>query len=774
MPHLEPTYLRYIYDGLIKGSIHPENAAELPDGLIGLYEEAFDERTSVVERQKLLQHFAIWALLKKEVSAAFVAEVLGESEDDIQEFISTYSAWFNSPESGKYQLYHERLKVYLLQKMSEEEIHSLHEKIIERFEKAIEAQKADEFEWYGLEFLTSHLAVAAMLNGDGKKLIDLAYSQTYWQRQLKISKGYSWTNNGLKEVMTWASKYNDDEVIECGLQMVDLHHLEQNAAGDILNFIEEGAYEIALDRLLFFGDKTQFGKKRKGGLSVLLLQMLLNHNTDEARLLINKILQHLSDIELSSTELAALFKRYIIENLVASLKDKSIDIPGFLQVLDETENNETQVEVKDNATILSQLILTLSEKEIETTLLNDLNSNDKNLMLERANQFLEQLAKDKRFRINQFNKVVGTLAEILLENQVLNLHAVKEKFKVSLTTKSQEYNSFLSNWIASAIRQSNWTLTEEIIDACFDMQIKAKAICDVALVLPADQFDTFIQKYLAQIQITEQTIEILFNAGSLYQNGSVYNNPFYLKGLSLELESSVAVTHESLSNALQFVNNQTESKPLLKLLELTRNHIANAANNLNIREFALLKMLIKSLSVLVNKSEVQMAVVELQQLYYAMGELEDWLELVSQVFESFETDATYQSGFIQEIAPFVYNLCYTELNTDLSDRQKKRLLQGNYALLQTVFIAQRKENEWQGYLAALQLENYTPESNKADKSVSLPDAQQRVNEIKKKIPLADLQEIADSTNELKLFTQFHIYSPRKGSKLATDFNSNLN
>jgi hypothetical protein len=48
MPHLEPTYLRYIYDGLVKGSIHPENAAELPDGLIGLYEEVFDERTSLV------------------------------------------------------------------------------------------------------------------------------------------------------------------------------------------------------------------------------------------------------------------------------------------------------------------------------------------------------------------------------------------------------------------------------------------------------------------------------------------------------------------------------------------------------------------------------------------------------------------------------------------------------------------------------------------------------------------------------------------------------
>jgi hypothetical protein len=171
---LEPAYLRYIYDSLIKGSIHPENAAKLPDGLIGMYEEAFDERSFMLERQKLLQRFTIWALLKKEVSAAFVAEVLDEAEDEVQEFISTYSAWFNSPESGKYQLYHERLKLYLLQKLSDREVHVLHEKLIGRLELAIQEQNADEFEWYGLEFLTSHLSIASMLNGDGKKLIELA------------------------------------------------------------------------------------------------------------------------------------------------------------------------------------------------------------------------------------------------------------------------------------------------------------------------------------------------------------------------------------------------------------------------------------------------------------------------------------------------------------------------------------------------------------------------------------------------------------------------
>ena len=164
MPQLEPTYLRYIYDGLVKGSIHPENAAELPDGLIGLYEEAFDERTSVVKRQKLLQRFAIWALLKKEVSAGFVAEVLGETEEEILNFISTYSAWFNSPESGKYQLYHERLKVYLLQKLSEGELNKLTEQIFQRLKIHFVTTNANEFHEYAQYYFLDYYNIIVNLN----------------------------------------------------------------------------------------------------------------------------------------------------------------------------------------------------------------------------------------------------------------------------------------------------------------------------------------------------------------------------------------------------------------------------------------------------------------------------------------------------------------------------------------------------------------------------------------------------------------------------------
>jgi hypothetical protein len=345
---LEPSYLRYIYDGLVKGSIHPENAAELPNGLIGLYEEAFDERQPVHKRQKLLERFAIWALLKKEVSVAFVAEVLGESEDQIQDFIATYSAWFNSPESGKYQLYHERLKVYLLQKLSEGELHLLHEKLISRLEKAIEEQKADEFEWYGLEFLTQHYAVNAILKGSGSKLIDLAYNQNHWQRQLKISKGYIWTKSGLHSVMNWASKYNDDEVIECGLQLVDLHNQEQNAAPQIVSLVAEGDFDSALKRIEQFGGNDKEGLQRKFILYMLCLMeltLLESKIKPFRREGIEKILKHLDEqlpVDHSVLNWGEFFSSYLVFQLADRWNELALDYLIVYKRTDHWDNDWIQ------------------------------------------------------------------------------------------------------------------------------------------------------------------------------------------------------------------------------------------------------------------------------------------------------------------------------------------------------------------------------------------------------------------------------------------------
>ena len=254
MSNLEPTYLRYIYDGLFKGSIHPENAAELPDGLIGLYEEVFDERTSVIQRQKLLQRFAIWALLKKEVSAVFVAEVLGETEDDIQEFISTYSAWFNSPESGMYQLYHERLKVYLLQKLSEGEIHGLHEKLISRLEQAIEEEKADEFELYGLEFLGYHYSIESKSTKDpkiAKDFFNLFYdfqsSKKILKRQQELSNSYKWSKVNLHLLSELGIIFNSCKIFNISDIACEIHKEEYDIIEKLEKLLIDGNNNHAID-----------------------------------------------------------------------------------------------------------------------------------------------------------------------------------------------------------------------------------------------------------------------------------------------------------------------------------------------------------------------------------------------------------------------------------------------------------------------------------------------------------------------------------------------
>ena len=58
MNNLEPSYLRYIYDGLDKGELHPDNAAGLPLGLTGLYEAAWekkDQKNALISLNKALE-----------------------------------------------------------------------------------------------------------------------------------------------------------------------------------------------------------------------------------------------------------------------------------------------------------------------------------------------------------------------------------------------------------------------------------------------------------------------------------------------------------------------------------------------------------------------------------------------------------------------------------------------------------------------------------------------------------------------------------------------
>lgn len=188
MNSLDPSYLRYIYDGIFNGVIASDNESTLPEGLVGLYEDKFLETIPAGKRQQALEIFACWALLKKETSILFISEILQVDETEIFELVGTYSSWFNSPESGKYSLYHERLRIYFLQKLREKEVKRINQCLIDRLQKAIADQIKDEFEIYALQFLGDHLVLEAFVNeAKGKELLDFSKNELIWNRQIKVA-----------------------------------------------------------------------------------------------------------------------------------------------------------------------------------------------------------------------------------------------------------------------------------------------------------------------------------------------------------------------------------------------------------------------------------------------------------------------------------------------------------------------------------------------------------------------------------------------------------
>jgi hypothetical protein len=296
----DPTFLRTIVDGLNSGAINKDNASALPIGLVGIYEEALPPASSFHERKRFLDFFGVWALLMKEVSVAFVAPLLeGWSEEQVLEYINNYSKWFNSPVSGTYTLYHERFRSFLLQKISESNLIEVNNRIIAYGQSSINQKLGDEWELYSLEHLSAHLLNNALLNKEeGGSLKELAYNTAHWNRQIEISKGFDWSKKMLNEMMLWASKYDDEEVIECALNKVDLHHQEQNDAPRIVALVAQNDIETALQRIESFGGNDKEGLQRKFILYMLcLMELTLLDSKDKPfrKEAIEKLLKHLDE-----------------------------------------------------------------------------------------------------------------------------------------------------------------------------------------------------------------------------------------------------------------------------------------------------------------------------------------------------------------------------------------------------------------------------------------------------------------------------------------------
>ena len=259
MNHIEPTYLRFVYDKLEKGILNSENPSSLPDGFVGIYEQEFMANTSVDQRQNTLLKFGLWSLFKSAVSIETFSLVFNVQQSEIRVFIDSYSNWFNSPEPGRYQLYHDRIKVFFLQKLKNYELQELNERLISSLLKSIKAKNGDSTEKYALEHLSTHMALESMMGHEYERLHQFVNNESIWTRQIDISNGYEWSQKAIQHGIKEGARRQDElNTLRSTVNSVKLMQQEQNSAEYILKLLNRGDYQTALRRAETWEGERQF------------------------------------------------------------------------------------------------------------------------------------------------------------------------------------------------------------------------------------------------------------------------------------------------------------------------------------------------------------------------------------------------------------------------------------------------------------------------------------------------------------------------------------
>jgi hypothetical protein len=386
---IEPTYLRYVYDGLNKGSLNAKNAAALPQGFIGLYEQEFAQKTPVSERKKVLNQLALWALFKGPVSANLAAAVLEIDEEQIKNLIDSYPSWFNSPESGKYQLYHERIKVFLLSKTNDSLIEVNTESIISLCKQILKnsSDYLTEFVEFSLKYYSSHL-------------YDLTFFKPKYYQELK---SYSLDTKFIEMNFTYLKSLNYFILsIEYGLKK----SIQKNNDDDFFLFLDQ---KLKVKGLIFEELKSSFEYE------------------------LNDFVNHFLIIGLRKDKI--FFKQYFlltIFKLLNLIKTNKITQGHLETVFSIVKNNEFKLFFEDLSQVGSEvfwlkLLSTLNDKGVDCSIILD----------HLPTGFNVELPIEK----NYFSKNIQNAFECLGNSNVISF--IKDN--LNSNSKSKNYSSYFSS-----------------------------------------------------------------------------------------------------------------------------------------------------------------------------------------------------------------------------------------------------------------------------------------------------------------------------------------
>ena len=158
---MEPTYLRMVRDRLGSGELTPGAVADLPMGMVGLFEEAL-KSGSMQERQEWMRVLLVFALVKEGMSVPDMAALLEVDSQVVSGVVERFPSWFNSPEPGQFVLYHQRLSAFLLSVQAKSDVLLMSERLAD-----LDGSSEASLQMYGWRHGLTHAVEAIGLGGVG-------------------------------------------------------------------------------------------------------------------------------------------------------------------------------------------------------------------------------------------------------------------------------------------------------------------------------------------------------------------------------------------------------------------------------------------------------------------------------------------------------------------------------------------------------------------------------------------------------------------------------
>lgn len=201
---MEPTYLRMVRDRLGSGELTPGAVADLPMGMVGLFEEAL-KSGSMQERQVWMRVLLVFALLKEGMSVADMAALLEVDRQVVAGVVERFPSWFNSPEPGQFVLYHQRLSAFLLSVQAKSDVLRMSERLAE-----LDGASEASLQMYGWRHGLTHAVEAVGLGGAGlERLKALLGEDAEWEKRCDGLGSVEEMVDGLRAVAALAVQRQD-------------------------------------------------------------------------------------------------------------------------------------------------------------------------------------------------------------------------------------------------------------------------------------------------------------------------------------------------------------------------------------------------------------------------------------------------------------------------------------------------------------------------------------------------------------------------------------